>query len=302
MNVGNGEWDDRLLEQFNVPKQILPTIRPTEFNYGPLRRAPANLLVVQGDQTAAIYGHGGLDEETAHVNLGTGGFILTKAAEQPTDPRLLRSIARSRHTADGEAFTFVVEGTVNGCGSAVDWAAEQRGLTVNDDTLRGWLSAGHHLKEGEEVPVFLNTIGGLGSPFWKAGPPATWITPDGAHPANDDVAMLAVLESILFLVLANVNAMQTTEVVKRLRVTGGLAASDALCQKLSNVSGLPVCRPSTVEATSRGAAWLAAGMPDRWLKEEAGETQIWSPQPNGDSRACSARHEEFLRQIRASES
>ena len=93
--------------------------------------------------------------------------------------------------------------------------------------------------------------------------------------------------------------MQTTEVVKRLRVTGGLAASDALCQKLSDISGLLVCRPTTVEATSRGAAWLAAGMPDRWLKEEAGRTQIWSPQLNEDSRACEERHDQFLRLIRS---
>lgn len=278
MDVTTGKWDPWLAKQFSVPLSVLPHILPIESEYGVLRLAPAPLLVVQGDQTAAVFGQGGLDDDVAHVNLGTGGFVLSSTSHGDSDTRLLRSVAFSRRSEHGDvAMDYVLEGTINGCGAAVLWAADHLGLEVNPINIERWLSA-------DQPTLFVNTVGGLGSPFWRGGPAPHWIDEYGEPkpPREADVAMLAVLESILFLTIANLRAMQSSDTerrIRRLRVTGGLSQSDTFCQRLADATQLPVRRPPSVEATARGAAWLAAGRPANWNLADASADE-WLPRDN----------------------
>ena len=76
MSLQQREWDDDLLAWFRIPKSVLPIARPTRFDYGKLTGTEIPFRVCQGDQTAAVFGYGNLPTGTAHVNLGTGGFVL----------------------------------------------------------------------------------------------------------------------------------------------------------------------------------------------------------------------------------
>jgi glycerol kinase len=264
-NLQSRNWDPWLLDLFGVPLETLPLCRPICHNYGLLRTAEIPMTAVNGDQTAAIYSLGRPRRDTAIVNIGTGAFVLIPTgAEIMRHSALLSGLASS--TKDwGE---YIIEGTVNGAGAALDWAAKKWDLPNLTTQLSTWL-----LRE-DDFPLFINTIGGLGSPWWQSGPSPT-VLGDG-EPWQRAVA---VAESIVFMLQTNLEAMAKAGLTaSRLQISGGLARFDGLCQRLASLAQLPVYRPAETEATCRGIAWLAAGSPSRWPKP--GRGRVFKPQPN----------------------
>jgi glycerol kinase len=264
-NVETRDWDPWLLGLFDVPQATLPHCRPIYHNYGRLRVADIPVTAVNGDQTAAIYSLGRPRRDTAIVNIGTGAFILRLTDKKLVrQPLLLSGLARSREDW-GE---YIIEGTVNGAGAALDWAAKQWNLPHIREHLPSWLSL-----EGDP-PVFINTIGGLGSPWWKPGPVPTLL--GKGEPGQRAVA---VVESILFMLYANLEIMEGAGLdVSRLQISGGLARLEGICQRLADLTQKPVYRPAETEATARGIAWLAAGSPQHWPKP--GRGRVFKPQSN----------------------
>jgi glycerol kinase len=259
------DWDPWLLDLFGVPAGPLPRCVPIRYEYGRIAQTEIPVTAVNGDQNAAVYALGRPQPGTAIINLGTGAFIL-----MPTGDRLLRhdTLLTGLTDSDAHSSDYTLEGTVNGAGASLTWAGEQLDLGPARDHLDGWLAA------TPEPPLFINTIGGLGSPFWRPGPDPHWQGEGG--PA---AKMAAVAESILFLLYANMETMLAAGVeIEQLRLSGGLARSDALCQRLANLSQRPVVRPAETEATARGTAWLAAGQPDHW--PEAERATLFSPRPD----------------------
>ena len=128
--------------------------------------------------------------------------------------------------------------------------------------LPGWLM------DIQSPTLFMNTVGGLGAPWWRAGPEPYFLDAD----VSATEAMVAVIESILFLLQANIELMTALNpAVDRIRISGGLSMLDGLCQRLANLSGLVVERPVQVEATARGIAWQAAGCPEGWSAMDTGK-------------------------------
>jgi glycerol kinase len=274
-NLQSRDWDPWLLDLFGVPLEALPLSRPICHNYGFLSTAHIPMTAVNGDQTSAIYSLGRPRRDTAIVNIGTGGFILIPTgAEIIRQPALLSGLARSTE----DRSDYIIEGTVNGAGAALEWAAKKWDLPNITTQLSTWL-----LRE-DEPPLFINSIGGLGSPWWQAGPPPTLLG-DG-EPWQRAVA---VAESIVFMLQANLKIMEEAgPAVSKLQVSGGLARFDGLCQRLASLTRLPVYRPAETEATCRGIAWLAAGSPSRWPKP--GRGRVFKPQPN---QALDKRYKQF---------
>ncbi len=264
-NLETRDWDPWLLNLFGVPVQALPACRPVCHDYGRLRLIDIPLTAVNGDQNSAIYSLGRPRRDTAIVNLGTGAFILLLTGSQPMrHPALLSGLASS-HKNRGE---YLIEGTVNGAGAALDWAANQWNLPDITVHLSTWLA------RADDPPVFINTIGGLGSPWWRSGPAPTLVG-DG-KPWQKAVA---VAESIVFLLQANLDAMvEANLTINQLQVSGGLARSDGICQRLADMTQRPVYRPVETEATARGIAWLAAGSPSHWPKP--GRDRVFTPRLN----------------------
>ncbi len=277
-DIDTRDWSPWLLDLFGLPGELLPACCPIVHEYG-MMTGGIPVTAVNGDQNAAVYSLGRPQPGTAVVNLGTGAFVLLPTgARRVRHPQLLSGLASS----DAQDGDYTIEGTVNGAGAALSWAAQQWDIPDITANLDAWL------RQIDSPPIFLNSIGGLGSPFWRPGPEPV-IVGEG----NKRQKVTAVAESILFLLQANLDAMNEIELnIQRLQISGGLANSDALCQRLADLTGKPVYRPQETEATARGAAWLAAGQPSHWPELEPG-TQF-EPETNPELRKRYGRFLELL--------
>jgi len=247
-SIDRGEWDADLLQLFDIPSSLLPELGATFSGYGCLviddLELPLHLL--SGDQSAAIYAHGQPDEGTAYINAGTGAFITALWHEQSYPEQLLKSVVYSDALPQ-----YIVEATVNGAGSALNWAQDLLQL-VGIDKLDDWAS------QDEEPPLFVNAVGGLGSPYWRAN-----LLSDFIGEASDQLKLVAVLESIVFLLQSNLIMMQSHGFhLKRIVISGGLSQQKSFCQKLADITHTTVWRPEEVEASARGAAYLLAQQGD----------------------------------------
>ena len=252
-------WSQTLCEWFDIDINYLPTCKPMCTDYGCLLDTKVPVTAVCGDQNAAIYGAGELDEHTALVNIGSGAFILRRLSSYSESTDQLTGIAY----ADGDRVDYLREATINGAGNALSWASQKWHIEQLQQRLPQWLA------EIDEPPVFLNTVGGLGTPWMTARIEPQFIT-EGY--GTDAAKAVAVIESIVFLIQANLELMQHESPIHKIVVAGGMANLDGLCQKLSNLSGLIIERPEQVEATARGVAWLAAGRPSLWQDQQTHAT------------------------------
>jgi glycerol kinase len=258
-NLRTRDWDDELLLAFGLERAWFPRCVDTRHAYGPIELDGCDvpLTIVTGDQSAAMFAFGPVQPDTAYINIGTGAFVSRPAGHYPKFARrLLTSIV---HAEDREP-SYVLEGTVNGAGSALEWAQKELKVDNLFDRLPAWLDA------VVEPPLFLNGISGLGAPFWVPDFPSQFVG-DGDAAAR----MVAVVESFVFLLHNNMSEMlKFASPPEQVQVTGGLAELDGVCQRIADLSGLPVYRPVEHEATARGAAWLVAAGPDDWPETDIG--------------------------------
>jgi len=260
-NVKTRDWDPELMELFDLPLAVFPRCVPTRYHYGTLNTSivPIPLTILNGDQSAAMFAFGKIQPDTAYINIGTGAFLSRPSGHYPGFARrLLTSVILQ----DNSESTYVTEGTVNGAASALDWLKETHSVDTSPDNLNEWLSTECN------PPLFLNGVAGLGAPFWIAEFRSEFVG-EGA----DREKAVAVIESIVFLLRINMEEMhKQASPPLQIQVTGGLANLDGLCQRMSDICGLPVYRPVEREATARGTAYLVANCPSQWPESDIG---IW---------------------------
>jgi len=259
-NLKQRNWDNTLLGYFGIPHGVLPRCKPVAYDYGTIHDSSIPVRALNGDQTAALYAQGEPSSNTVNINIGTGAFALLPTDAPDTRPDgLLAGISYSKE----QSGRYYVEGTVNAAATALEWAAGSLGLRAFELQLAGWL-------EAVKTPtLFINTLGGLGSPWWREGPAPRFLDEGASAPE----AMVAVVESILFLLQANIERLlSVNRTVDTIMVSGGLSRLDGVCRKLANLSELTVYRPPQVEATARGIAWQAAGGPAHWPSPGEGTT------------------------------
>jgi glycerol kinase len=252
-NIHARDWDAELLELFGLPAGFLPASVPTIHAWGTLEAAglAVPLTAVNGDQSAAVFAFGWPEEDCAYVNIGTSAFVQRALVRPPLRvPRQLTGII----LADGEVTVSMVEGNVNGAGTALEWLGRELGVADAAARLPEWLA------RPEPPPLFLNGIGGLGGPFWRADFDSRFA--GGGEPWQKAVA---VVESIAFLLQANIEHMAGyVPPARRMRASGGVSRLDGLCRKLAALGALPVHRRDDPEASARGIAYLALGRPAAW--------------------------------------
>ena len=283
-SIAELDWSARLIELFEVPLQTLPGCVPvlnhTSNAHGRLAATDIPVTAISGDQNAAIFDTGSLPSETALINLGSGAFVLSLLPHYQASKKQLSTIASS----ENRSVQYVREATINGAGSALEWLQKKYEITDLWQQLPVWLNTTGSNETGLP-PIFINSIGGLGSPWWNNSIEPEFIVvkqsvidaevePVSLDPASRTVA---VIESIVFMICTNLEIMQSELTLDRLRVCGGLSQLDGLCQRLADLSALPVERLSSPEATARGIAWLAAGKPDGWSSENV---EIFKPEYN----------------------
>ena len=258
-DLARGDWNRELLARFAIDPRWLPDIARSDAEFGdlvvPLQGMPSQRLplrLLSGDQSTAAFAYGEPRSEAAYLNVGTGAFVYRLAQHASAPSRLLRSVIHW-----SEAPQYVVEGTVNGAGSALAWLAEQHGIAD--------VAAALDMQWVDDAPgdcLFLNGIGGLGSPDWRPRFASRFI-----GEATTEQQLVAVAESIVFLIQRNLSLLQGIgEPCAYVLISGGLSRSDRLCQTLSDLSQLPLRRPAQCEASARGSAFLLAGRPANWAQ------------------------------------
>lgn len=256
MNLATRQWSARLLKLFQLGNIELPECLPVCHDYGELLDTGIHLQAVSGDQNSTAYGSGELSDDEALINFGSGAFVLRAEHKLIQSKVQLNSIGYS----ENKQVTWLKEGTINGCGTALSWASEQWDLGDLKKNLPEWLDP-QSPEVVKQPGVFINSVGGIGSPWWNSDVKAEFIE---LEEDSKGARAVGVLESILFLVMDNLVLMQKQQAITKLRVSGGLSQLDGLCQKLANLSRLEVSRLHNPEATARGIAWLAAGRPANW--------------------------------------
>jgi len=260
-NMHTLAWDKELLALFDVPEETLPACVPSAFDFGHFyvgeMQIPLN--IVTGDQSAALFAYGEPESTAVYVNLGTGAFVQ-RVFNQLVDytPKLLTSVVSQIR----DEITYVLEGTVNGAGSAFVEVENQFGIDPREaqKKLPQWL------EQNSDVPLYLNGVSGLGSPYWVADFKSRF-----TYEGDNTQKIVAVAESIIFLIMVNLQEMERIcSSPEYIIVTGGLSQNAALCQRLADLSQKEVYRPEECEATARGTAYLLMNNKSDWSEKEKG--------------------------------
>ncbi len=262
-SLHTGDWDDELLDLFHIPRRMLPEIRSSSEIYGHADIMGAHLPIagMAGDQQAALFGQGCFERGQAKNTYGTGCFLLAHTGREPVASRheLLTTFAA---TAAGEPFEYALEGSVFVGGAVVQWLRDELHFITESRDSAYFASKVPNSAGVYVVPAFA----GLGAPYWDMHARGT-ITGLSRGTGRDHI-IRAALESIAYQTEDVLRAMQgdmaamatdaaDTATIKALHVDGGAAQNPILLQFQSDISDLPVCRPSTTEATALGAALLA---------------------------------------------
>lgn len=276
-NIHQLRWSKKLINAFGIKRFQLPKVKPMYADYGFLKNTQIPIKSVCGDQNAALRGVNADDENAALINLGSGAYILHTHPQVKAHDKLLSTIAYSSATQ----IRYCREATVNGAGNAVKWfhqyiQTHEESLEdtsyLNDPEswhkqLSTWLA--DTSSQNEYSIIFMNSVGGLGSPWWSSS-----IEPHFYYPNSDQTISLnpeniaahaqAVIESIAFLLQENLSLMVGEHPLKVIKVSGGLSQIYVLCQYISNLSQIPVERIADKDSTARGVAWLASGAHKAW--------------------------------------
>jgi len=270
LNKERLDWDLFLCNLMAIDPQLLPRCVATNYSFGMLKSNDYSipLTICTGDQAAAIFAQGWPSSEAIYINVGTGAFVQRVLPDEfSVNPHMLTSVVYCSEASRIE----VIEGTVNGAGKAFDWL--QATLAITD--FGGALRQAVELDYEAVIPIFLNGISGVGSPFWLSHMNSRFVGEQTAGPQK----LVAVLESIVFLLTKNLNLMSGQDHRLVIYVTGGLSNIDLLCQKLSDLTGFSVQCPKIYEATAQGLAFLLANPGGAW-KQSGSFRKKFAPNEN----------------------
>ena len=254
-NIHTQEWDDELLESFGIPRSLLPEVKDCAAEFGvvdsmsPLDDVP--ILAMAGDQQAALIGQAGFQQGMTKSTYGTGCFVIANTGDDVLQSRnqLLSTIAMR---VDGKV-TYGLEGSVFVAGSALQWLRDEVGVISSAEESENIAMATGIVDDVVVVPAFA----GLGAPYWD--PDARGAVLGLTRGSGREQLVTATLQSIAYQTRDLIDAMAEDGIAPRvIRVDGGMVANDWFLQFLADILNVEVQRPSNVESTVLGAAYLAA--------------------------------------------
>lgn len=264
MDLSTCQWQPFLLQLAGINENALPQIVNSNHAWGEITVGSyrTKLSLCGGDQSFVAFS-AGMDhyQDYAFINMGSGAFIQTVCEQTPASTRLLKSpLAITDH------YRYIaLEGTVNAAASALDDVFKWREPLLNHDEIE------QALLNEQDIPIYLNTSAGTGSPYWLAAEASRF-----SHAASLSAQAVAALESVVFALCDNLSAMQQVQPLKKMAVSGGLAQSDQFCQRLADCAKMELVRFDDHEAASRGAAFFMLN-----IKNAAHLAQVtFKPQQN----------------------
>ncbi|MCH9696052.1 MAG: glycerol kinase GlpK [Gammaproteobacteria bacterium] len=254
-NIHTQEWDSELLELFDIPAALLPEVMDCAAEFGIANDeclgGNAPVLGVAGDQQAALIGQAGLEYGMTKSTYGTGCFVLanTGAAALQSEHQLLTTVAMRLR---GEV-SYGLEGSVFVAGSAMQWLRDELRIIDAAPESEAIAERTGVVDDVVVVPAFA----GLGAPYWD--PTARGAILGMSRGSGRDAIVTATLQAIAYQTRDLMDAMADDGISPSvIRVDGGMVANNWFLQFLADILETPVERPTNVESTVLGAAYLAA--------------------------------------------
>lgn len=301
-NIHTLEWDDAILDTMMIPRNMLPEVRSSSEIYGEtdpeLFGGPIKIAGIAGDQQAALFGQTCFKEGEVKSTYGTGLFMLQNTGDTPIDSKngLLTTIAWGLPKPDAEPIkpkkertlsnlfgllsddddeansmsggfdrkdinvTYALEGSVFVCGAVIQWLRDELGLLEKASDSEEMALSVEDTNGVYIVPAFV----GLGAPHWDAHARGTMF--GLTRGANKNHIVRAALESMAYQCNDLLEAMSTDlgKYPEQMMVDGGASTNNFLMQFQSDILGMEVVRPESVETTSLGAAYLAGLATGYW--------------------------------------
>ena len=265
-NINTLQWDDEILEVLDIPKCMLPEVRPSSCIYGTTSPAYFGGEIpiggAAGDQQAALFGQTCFSPGEAKNTYGTGCFLLMNTGETPVFSKngLVTTIAWGM---DGKV-QYALEGSIFVAGAAIQWLRDEMRLIDSAADSEYMAQKVPDTNGCYVVPAFT----GLGAPYWDqyARGAIVGIT----RGVNKCHIIRATLESLAYQVHDVIRAMEADSgiTLTSLKVDGGASANDFLMQVQADFDAAPVRRPACVETTAMGAAYLAGLAAGVWKDTE----------------------------------
>ena len=262
-NIHTLDWDDKMLEVLDIPREMLPEVRRSSEVYGQTNiggkggtRIP--ISGIAGDQQAALFGQLCVKEGMAKNTYGTGCFMLMNTGEKPVFSKngLVTTIAWG---LDGKV-NYALEGSIFVAGAAIQWLR---------DGMRMIRTAGQSEEYAKRVPdsngvYIVPAFAGMGAPYWN--PYARGTIVGLTRGCKKEHFIRATLESIAYQAKDVIHAMEEDAGVtlNGLRVDGGASANNMLVQFQADIIDAAVLRPECIETTALGAAYLAGLAAGYW--------------------------------------
>jgi glycerol kinase len=254
-NIHTQQWDDELLNIFNIPRQLLPEVKDCAAQFGVATDVclggPVPVLGIAGDQQAALIGQAGFENGMTKSTYGTGCFVIanTGTAALASKNKLLTTVAMRLNGT----VTYGLEGSVFVAGSALQWLRDE--LKIIDSVAETEVIASRTgvVDNVLVVPAFA----GLGAPYWD--PDARGAILGLTRGTGRDEVVTATLQSAAYQTRDLVSAIADDGIsLDVIRVDGGMVANDWFLQFLADILDTPVERSANVESTVLGVAYLTA--------------------------------------------
>ena len=290
-NINTLEWDEEILAELNIPRSMLPTVKPSSCVYGETDPqffgAPIVIGGAAGDQQAALFGQTCFEPGEAKNTYGTGCFMLMNTGEKPVFSKngLVTTIAWG---LDGKV-EYALEGSIFVAGAAIQWLRDElqiieRAYETEELAQRVPDTNGCYV-----VPAFT----GLGAPHWDQY--ARGAILGLTRGVNRYHIIRATLDSLCYQANDVLKAMEADSGIKlaALKVDGGACANNYLMQTQSDIIDAPVKRPCCVETTATGAAYLA-GLAVGYWKDKEEVRKNWAIDRTFEPKIDDAKRKEMV--------
>ena len=285
-------WDQEILDYFGIPENLLPQVHPSSYVYGytapSVLGGPIPIAGAAGDQQAALFGQCCFDRGEVKNTYGTGCFMLMHTGGQAiaSQSGLLTTMA----AGSSEKPQYALEGSVFVAGAAIQWLRDGMRMIKTAPQSQEYAMQAADTAGVYIVPAFA----GMGAPYWNQYARGTIVGITRA--CTKEHFIRAALESIAYQTADVLRAMEQDSGIslKSLKVDGGASANDFLMQFQADILGIQVQRPSCVETTALGAAYLA-GLAAGYWKDQKEIRENWQMGSVFDCAMSQEKREELLR-------
>ena len=262
MNLHTGNWDEAMLDLFQIPAALLPRIQPSlsEFGVTDLLGVDIPITAILGDQQAALFGHGCDRLGQMKCTYGTGSFLVAHTgSEIVRSPQLISTIAWTQQR-DGLEIGYALEGSMFTSGACIQWLRDGLHLIRSAAETE---SLARQVSDNGGV-YFVPALSGLGTPHWDMSARGAFLGITAG--VQREHLVRSVLEAIAYQVKEVVQAIDAASAVpmQRLVVDGGACENDFLMQLQADLLGIPVERPVMRDVTVQGVAFAAGLQAGFW--------------------------------------